>query len=59
MTPGKGMGGKARVLIAGVSQLSRAYNIYSYTNQVASKVFYTGGGAGGELRSKRVVRLLE
>ena len=54
------MGGKARVLIAGVDQLSRAYNIYSYTNQVASKVFYTGGGAGGvELRSKRVVRLLE
>ena len=47
MTPGKGMGGKARVLIAGVDQLSRAYNIYSYTNQVASKVFHTGGGAGG------------
>ena len=47
MTPEKGMGGKARVLIAGVAQLSRAYNICSRTNQVASKVFYTGGGGGG------------
>ena len=52
------MRGKARVLIAGVSQLSRAYNICSRTNQVASKVFYTGGGGGGgELRSRLVVRL--
>ena len=57
MTPGKGMGGKARVLIVGVSQLSRAYNICSRTNQVASKVFYTGGGRGWELRNRRVVRL--
>ena len=58
MTPGKGMRGKARVLIAGVAQLSRAY-VYSRTNQVASKVFHTGGGGGGgELRSRRVVRLL-
>ena len=47
MTPGKGMRGKARVLIAGVAQLSRAYNICSRTNKVASKVFYTGGGGGG------------
>ena len=46
MTPGKGMRGKARVLIAGVAQLSRAY-VYSRTNQVASKVFHTGGGGGG------------
>ena len=59
MTPGKGMRGKARVLIAGVAQLSRAYNICSRTNQVASKVFYTGGGGGGELRSRLVVRLLK
>ena len=58
MTPEKGMGGKARVLIAGVAQLSLAYNICSRTNQVASKVFYTGGG-GGELRSRLVARLLK
>ena len=41
------MRGKARVLIAGVAQLSRAYNICSRTNKVASKVLYTGGGGGG------------
>ena len=55
------MRGNARVLIAGVAQLSRAYNVYSRTNQVPSKVLYTGGGGGeggGELRSRRVVRLL-
>ena len=54
------MRGKARVLIAGVAQLSRAYNICSRTNKVASKVFYTGGGGGGgKLRSRRAVRLLK
>ena len=61
MTPGKGMRGNARVLIAGVAQLSRAYNVYSRTNQVPSKVLYTGGGGGGgggKLRSRGVVRLL-
>ena len=47
MTPGKGVRGKARVLIAGVAQLSRAYNICSRINKVALKVFYTGGGRGG------------
>ena len=54
------MRGKARVLIAGVAQLSRAYNVYSRTNQVPSKVLYTGGGGGGggKLRSRGVVRLL-
>ena len=42
MTPGKAMKGKGRVLIAGVAQLARAYNIYSHTNRAASKVFHLG-----------------